>query len=389
MSTQTAPAPGGGASGEVLSRRALNRALLARQLLLHRATLSAEEAIEHLAGMQAQAPNAPYVGLWTRLEGFQHDELAQLISARRAVRIGLMRSTIHLVTVRDCLALRPLMQPVLERSLKGTFGRRLAGLDMAEVAAAGRALVEQQPRSFSALGALLRERWPDRDPNALTNLVRAFVPLVQVPPRGIWGATGPIAHTSAEAWLGRPLDSDPSPDAMVLRYLAAFGPASVADVQAWSGLTRLRAIVERLRPCLLTFRDERGRELFDLPDAPRPNPDTPAPPRYLPEYDNLLLSHDDRAHVMTRDDRIRVMPHDRSVPLYPGNGGTFGTLLVDGFFEGTWQITRRDNAATLLVQPFETLSREDRDGLAEEGTRLLAFAASGAGTHDVQFVPAE
>ena len=284
--------------GSVLGPRALNRALLERQFLLRRAKLPAFQVVERLVGLQAQSPGAPYVGLWSRLDGFRFDELAGLISRREVVRVVLMRSTIHLVTGDDCLALRPVMQTVLDRSLKGTFGRRLQGVEIDQVAAAGRVLVEEWPRTFAELGPLLRERWPDHDPEALAMAVRTGVPLVQVPPRGLWGASGQATHTSVEAWLGRPASSDSRPDKMILRYLGAFGPATVKDVQVWSGLTGLRAAVERLRPGLLSFRDERGAELFDLPDAPRPDPDTPAPPRFLPEYDNLLLSHDDRTRVI-------------------------------------------------------------------------------------------
>ncbi len=372
-SSNTTAAHGGSGSGGVLGRRALNRALLGRQLLLRRAELPAADAIERLVGLQAQVPNAPYVGLWTRLEHFRHDDLAQLVGERRAVRIALMRSTIHLVSARDCLALRPLLQPVLQRGLQGNFGRRLAGLDTQALADAGRALVEQQPRTFAELGTLLHERWPNRDPAALAIAVRTFVPLVQIPPRGIWGASGQATHTTAEAWLGRPLDPNPSPDEMVLRYLAAFGPATVNDIQMWSGLTRLREITERLRPRLLTFRDEHGRELFDLPDAPRPDPDTPAPPRFLPEYDNALLSHADRARIIANDHRSRVF--------------TLGSVLVDGFVRGTWKITRGGGSATLAVTLFEALSNHDRTALAEEGSRLLEFAAHDAQTHDIHFAP--
>src|SRR6266540_2857233 len=233
----------------------------------------------------------------------------------------------------------------------------------------------QRPRTFSELGKLLAERWPDRDPAALGNAVRAWVPLVQVPPRGIWGASGPAAHTTAEVWLGRPLERNPSPDGLVVRYLAAFGPASVKDLQTWSGLTRLREVTDRLRPGLRTFRDEHGGELLELPDAPRPDPDTPAPPRFLPEYDNLLLSHADRS---------RVVVDRRIVPLYPGNGGVRGELLVEGFWQANWAISRDGTGATLTIEPFRPLSKRDSAAVTREGLRLLAFAAAGAESHDVR-----
>jgi len=357
--------------GSVLGPRALNRALLERQFLLRRAKLPALEAVERLVGLQAQSPGAPYVGLWSRLEGFRFEDLAGLISRREVVRVVLMRSTIHLVTGDDCLALRPVVQPVLDRGLKGTFGRRLQGVDLDQVAAAGRVLVEERPRTFAELGPLLRERWPDHDPDALAMAVRTGVPLVQVPPRGLWGASGQATHTSAEAWLDRPASTDSRSDAMILRYLGAFGPATVRDVQVWSGLTGLRAAVERLRPGLLAFRDERGAELFDLPDAPRPDPDTPAPPRFLPEYDNLLLSHDDRTRVIADPHRPLVFMK--------------GAVLVDGFVRGTWKIDRQKGAASLVVEPFAPLSKRDRAALADEGARLLAVAADGARAHDVRF----
>src|SRR6266850_2622888 len=247
-------------SATVLSLRALNRALLERQMLLRRRKLGALDALEHLVGMQAQVPNTPYIGLWTRLEGFQSADLSHLISERQAVRIALMRSTIHLVIARDCLRLRPLLQPVLLRATSGTFGRRLAGINLEELAAAGRALLEQDPNRpllLSELGAQLAKRWPDRDPEALAHAIRTLVPLVQVPPRGLWGTGGRALHTTAESWLNQPLAGAPLPDEMILPYLAGFGPATVRDMQAWCGLTGLGEVVERLRPRLCTFRDER------------------------------------------------------------------------------------------------------------------------------------
>jgi hypothetical protein len=165
-------------------------------------------------------------------------------------------------------------------------------------------------------------------------------------------------------------------DEMLLRYLGAFGPASVLDAQMWCGLTRLGEVAERLGPRLRRFRDENGRQLLDLPDAPRPDPDTPAPPRFLPEYDNLLLSHADRS---------RVVVDGRTVPLYPGNGGVRGELLVDGFWRANWAISRDGTGATLTIEPFRPLSKRDSAAVTREGLRLLAFAAAGVDSHEVRF----
>lgn len=363
-------------TADVLSDRALNRALLDRQMLLRRAAIGVDEALERLVGMQAQAPNPPYLGLWTRLDGFRLEDLAQRIRDRRAVRIALMRSTIFLVTVRDCLALRPVLAAELERWALGVFGKQLAGVDREELAAAGRALAEEAPRTFQELGQRLAERWPDADPSALGNMVRNLVPLVQVPPRGVWGEGGPAAHTTAEAWLGCPLHAETAPDEMVMRYFAAFGPATVRDAQHWCGLKRLGEVVDRLRPRLRAFRGESGAELFDLPDAPRPDADTPAPVRFLPEFDNVLLSHADRTRIISEADRKRV---------FTINGIIRATILVDGVVRGMWKIERERDSAALVIHPFEKLGAADRAALEEEGGRLLRFAAEDAGRWDVRF----
>ncbi|HYZ10338.1 MAG TPA: winged helix DNA-binding domain-containing protein [Actinomycetota bacterium] len=358
-----------------LSRRALNRALLARQMLLRRRRLPAAEAVEHLVGMQAQVPTSPYVGLWSRLSRFRPDQLVRLLTDRRVVRTPLMRTTLHLVTDRDCLALRPAIQPVLVgRFQTSQFARNLAGMDLDTVLAVGRRLLEDRPRTTAELGKLLGERWPDRDAQSLAYAVRFLVPLVQLPPRGIWGASGQATWATAETWLGRRMASKTALDRLVLRYLAAFGPAMVRDIQAWCWLTRLREVVERLRPQLRTFSDEAGNELFDLPDAPRTSPDAPAPPRFLPEYDNLLLSHADRTRVVADEHRGRIF--------------TRGSVLVDGFGRGTWTIERRAGSTLLHVETFEPITRADRAAVADEGARLLAFAAQDARDPDVRFTVA-
>jgi hypothetical protein len=377
-------------SQAVLSRRALNRALLSRQLLLDRVDLPDEagrrratviQAIEHLVGLQAQAPFPPYYGLWSRLGGFRPEDLAGLLTDRRAVRIALMRGTIHLVSARDCLPLRRLVQPVLERGLRGVFGKQLAGVDPAALAAAGRELVESEPMTFSQLGDALARHWPDHPPAALAQAVRAYVPLVQVPPRAVWGRAGQSVHTSAEYWLGPAAEQDPAdPErdtlaGLVKRYLAAFGPATARDVAAWSGLTGLRAVMDQLRPSLVTFRDEQGAELFDLPSAPRPGEEAPAPVRLAAEFDNLLLSHADRSRVIQTDDLKR---------FYTINGIFPGAVLIDGFVAGIWRLARTKSTATLTVELFG--SARERAQVAREAERMLAFCASGA-SHDIRFAP--
>jgi Winged helix DNA-binding domain len=357
---------------DVLDRRALNRATLERQLLLRRSRLPVCEAVQHLVGLQAQEPSDPYLALWSRLEAFRPEQLARLLEERRVVRIALMRSTIHLVTADDCLALRPLVQPVLDAELARY--RDLAGVDVDGVLAFARELVAERPRSGRELRTALAERYPGHEPGDLAYACRNLLAFVQVPPRGVWGRSSQVFSTTAEAWLGRPLDAKPSLENMVLRYFAAFGPATVADVATWSRLTGLRDVVERLRPRLRTFRDERGRELFDLPDAPRPDPDTPAPPRFLPEYDNVLLSHADRARF--------VSPEQRQV-LSRIDGRSNGTVLNDGFVFGVWQ--RRPDG-TLVVSHTGRATKRAVGAIAAEGRRLPRPLAAHAEKPDVTFL---
>jgi hypothetical protein len=371
------------ASGSrVLSRRALNRALLARQLILQRAKLPVGPTIERLVGMQAQVPDLPYIGLWSRLEGFRHEELSNLVETRRAVRASLHRCTIHLVTTRDYLRLRPLFQPVLDRGFEtgSPFGRLIAQVDRQALLVAGRELLADRPMTVSELGKELGKRWPDMPPEPLAYAVRYMEPLVFVPPRGTWGGRGLVRTTTARAWLGRPIGPSSTLDDLVIRYLAAFGPATVIDMQAWSGMRRLGEVFERVRPRLRTFRDERGRELFDVPSAPRPDPDTPAPPRFLPDYDNILLAH---------ADRTRILGPGQHLGMFSSNAVIKGSLLIDGFVRAIWLPIKGEGSRQLVITPFEEpIPEQDRGPVVEEGLRLLDFLAPGE-SHAVQFAAAQ
>ena len=340
-------------------------------MLLKRSKVNVLDAIERLVGLQAQLPNAPYVALWTRLQDFNPEELSHAINSRLAVRVALMRSTIHLVTAQDCLDLRSAVRPMLERHLYSSpWWRAVSGMDVAALVAAGRAIVEEEPRTLAQLGQLLHKHWPDRDGASMAYAIRNFVPLVQVPPRGLWGGKGQAKCTTAEAWLGRPLAPTPSIEEIILRYLRAFGPATIRDFQAWSGLNAALSF-EKLLPRLRLFYDERDQKLFDVPGAPLPGPNTAAPVRFLPEFDNLLLAHADRTRIN----------HPAGFRTAIGQA----TVLIDGFASGTWKIVHQRGAATLFITPFERLSGRASADVAREGTRLLKFMTSGAKTRSIEF----
>lgn len=359
----------------VLTTRELNRATLHRQLLLDRQQVPALDAVEVLVGLQAQVPNVPYLALWSRLRDFQPDELADHLRNRTVVRAALMRSTIHLVSAADGLALQPLMRPVMVRTFSGTSWGQQVRPDVDAIVESGRALLEEQPLSRAQLGAQLKQTWPDHDPAALSAAVTYLLPLVQVTPRGVWGEAGQAVWSLTEDWLGSRRSVNMTLDDMVLRYLAAFGPASVMDVQAWCGLTRLREVTDRLGNRLRRFSTDEGAELVDLPDAPLPDPDTPAPVRFLPEYDNALLSYADRR---------RVISGTEYAPLLGGPGGYVGTVMVDGFVCAMWAVRRDKARARMEIRPSLPLSAQSRDDVVAEGLRLLQLVAPDT-DHDVAF----
>jgi hypothetical protein len=360
-------------AGRVLGPRALNRALLERQLLLRRRRLPALDAVGRLVALQAQVPRDPYVALWSRLEPFRPEALSEAVADRRAVRMTLLRGTLHLVTARDAVGLRPLLQPVVERMFFGQrpFRQSAEGIDLDEVLVLLREQLEQRPGTRAELARTLAERWPDRDASSLAYAMY-LIPTVQVTPRGLWGKGGRAAVTTLDRWLGSSeLDPGPSPEQLVTRYLAAFGPATAADAGSWSGLPGLREVLQGLGPRLRTFRDEHGRDLFDVPRARLPDPETPGPVRFLPEYDNVLLGHADRA---------RMVPP--GTPQWTEVG--WGGVLVDGFLAARWRIERGKAGAILRVEPFRRLTSAEKAEVGEEGARLLEFLEPDGGTHDVR-----
>lgn len=335
----------------------MNRALLARQWLLERRDATPLEAIEHLVGLQAQNTLPPYLGLWSRLRAFEAEQLSKLLREHRVVRLALQRSTIHLVTARDALALRPLWQPTVEHHFHtGTpFARRLEGVDYAAVAAQAKKLL---PRTTNEIGKLLGKKLK-RDAEAVSIAVRTYLPLVQLPPRGIFGEGGQPVCDTLDSVLGKK-GRAAKLDAVILRYLAAFGPATARDFQVWSGMRGVT--FDGVRKKLVVLRDEEGRELFDLPDAPRPDEDVEAPPRLLGEYDNLALAHWDRSRVISELDRKKTFSTD----------GVKMAALIDGFVGATWRMVKGE----VKVDPFRKLTRRQQQALDAEVERFQASALS-------------
>jgi Winged helix DNA-binding domain len=366
---------------DVLSDRALGRATLARQLLLERSAMDPVDAVAHLVGLQAQEPPDPYLALWSRLDGFDPEVVSRALEDRRLVRIVVMRGTIHLVTAEDALVIRPLMQPVLDAELTrhSQYKDHLTAMDLGPIMTKLRPLVAEEPRSPRELRAVIAAAYPDLDAGALAYACRNLLDLVQVPPRGVWGKTSQVRQIPLDTWVGRPIAEKPSIDEVALRYFGAFGPAAVADLSAWCRLTGMREVVDRVVDRLRPFRDERGRELWDLPDAPRPDPETPAPVRFLPEYDNVLLSHADRR---------RFLNEERRVVLGTGSRAVHGVVLLDGEGCGTWRTEQDDDGGvTLTVDHAGRIAQKAASSLRAEGRRFLKLLAPGAAAREVVLAP--
>lgn len=360
-----------------MSARALNRTTLARQMLLAREKVSATAVIERLVGMQAQWPKPPFIGLWSRLIGFQREELVKLLEAKKVVRATMMRTTLHLISAKDYVKLRPAVQPVLSRAMSAVLKDRVKPAEVPGYVEEARAFFAKKPRTFTELRDHLMSLHPKGDERAMGYIVRTRLPLVQVPSGGTWGFPADSEFALADAWIGKSIANgdDTPPDDLVLRYLAAFGPASAADAQAWSGFQGLGAVLERMRPKLRVVTDERGRELFDAPDAEIASEDVAAPARFLPEFDNLIVGRSEE-RFLAKGHRSKVFLSGlRVIP----------TVLVDGLVAATWKTERKKNVATLAIEPFAAFAKKVKAEVEEEGEALLRFIEPDAKTFELGF----
>ena len=359
-----------------LDRRTLNRTLLSRQWLSTRSSGSALDVIEHLVGMQAQSPTAPYVGLYSRLTRFSHQDLSDLLFDRSAVRIAVMRGTVHLVSARDAVEMRNWVQPGLDRAMRTTWVRQLVGVELEQLVKHTTKLLDGTTLPVGELGKKLGERWPNHEPSVLVNAVRTLLPLVQVPPRGMWGRSGQTTYAMADEWLGVCSAEQSSADyaqELFLRYLKAFGPASVKDVQAWSGLTRLNEIAVKLGSKLQRYRDEDGVELLDVAELSLADPERLAP-IFVAPYDNLILSHADRSRVISDEGRAAIATKNAVLP---------GIFLLDGFVAGIWRVDIEKKAATMVLTPFRRLSQKNASALKSPARSLAKFVADTAESHQI------
>ncbi|MEU5883716.1 winged helix DNA-binding domain-containing protein [Spirillospora sp. NPDC047279] len=348
----------------MITLRGLNRTLLGRQMLAERVGRTPFEAVRHLVALQGQEPNWPYIGLWSRLAGFRHEHLAELIERRAVVRSTMLRRTVHLADADDFRWLRPSVTPVVESALRTPyFLDEIGGLDHADLLRTGRELLAGRTLTRREYGRLLAERFPGRNGGRLASAVELLTAMAHGPEAGAWGRWGSpsnVSVTLAEEWSGLPMGEGPDHERLVLRYLAAFGPASVMDAQSWAGVTRLRGVFEGLRDRLRVVRDEEGRELYDLPDAPVADPGQDVPVRFLPAFDNVLLGHRDRRRIIAEEDRRRYAKvASGGVPMF----------LVDGFVAGVWTV----RGGTLTVAPFRPLPDADAEAVLAEAEALRAF----------------
>lgn len=349
-----------------MNRRELNRATLARQGLLERQRWGATEAVERLLGMQAQEPRPPFIGLWSRIDGFDADELRAALRERQVVRATLMRATLHLMSAADYSAFRTALQPALDASMKSILKARGEGIAVDDVVAAGTKLLEKGPLTFNEIRDALRREFPDVDDRALGYVVRTGIPLTMVATDDVWGYPRDAQFELADAGGAEVADE------LVRRYLAAYGPASAADMQTWSGLKGLKPVFERLGDELEVV----GDGLYDVAGAPRPDADAGAPARLLPPFDQLLLAHADRTRIVDEEHRPRVITKNLRIPA---------TFTWDGFVAGTWTIDAKRKLTTIELEPFGKLTKTARKELEAEAEALVRFAEPDARDHAVKW----
>lgn len=354
----------------VLTRRHLNRILLDRQMLLHppepRPIL---DAIDALAGLQAQQARPPFAGLWTRIANFRRDDLANLLLARQVVRATAMRGTLHLLTMRQYPGFRKALQPALTAGMHAILRERAVDLDIAQLATEASRIFNRKPTTFADLRPQLSAAFPDlNDERALGYAVRMHLPLITTPDTGnLWCFTGDSPFELA------PPASD-APTEMVLAYLRAFGPATVADFQSWSALKNGKELFAAI-PGLVRYRDEKKRELFDAPDSrPFPDPETESHPRFVAAFDNLILAHADRSRIIADENRPKVVT--KNLQVLP-------TFLVDGFVGGTWQVAVAKKQAVLTATPFAKITKKVQKQLAQQAEELVRFVEPDAAGYGV------
>ncbi|MET9627808.1 winged helix DNA-binding domain-containing protein [Lentzea sp. NPDC006480] len=349
-----------------LSNRTLNRTLLARQMLLERTSMPIVEAVEHLGGLHAQAPVPPYLALWTRLKPFKFEALSKLIIDKSLVRMTLWRGTLHLISASDVYLMRTALQPELNKWARNVMPpAERVEIDLDKLTRITREFVDTDPRTVAEIGAHLEEHFPEARARELSTQAQMLVPMIQVPPRGIWGVGGIPQNIAMTTWLGEDLPAEAAVHELITRYLRVFGPATLADMQAWSRLIGLKAHAAGLD--LVEYRSEAGKVLLDVPDGVIVDESTPAPARLLPAFDSVMFGHADKTRIMSDDARARWGAVRNAV--FPP------TFLVDGFVRGTWNVVENKDTATLTIEPYFKTFKKDIAGVVREAKAVLKVMA--------------
>lgn len=353
-----------------LSTRTLTRTLWLRQQLVpgQRSTSTAIETVGHLLGLQAQDNLPPYLALAARVDGFAPADLSDRLEDRSLVRFFTMRGTVHVLTADDALRLRGWAQPALDRqSATNQTSRPANHITTAELDAVVRPFLADGPQPLPAIGKALAAAYPDVPEEALRHVTRERLPLLQVPPRGLWKRSGGVVYAYADGYLGRPF-VEAEVEEIVLRYLAAYGPATAADMTVWSLVTRLGPVFTAMHKAdrLVAYTDEKGRTLYDAPGAPIADEALPLPPLLLGKYDNVFLAH---------ADRDRIAPEAARRAWMGANGGVGSAFFHDGLFAGIW----RAEDGQVELTPFFTPTAAEQRAISAEVDRIEAFLATPAG----------